>query len=319
MLLYKIMTRLTLNLIGTAIDLTLHLAPSRYKEKGPGSVFSRPAVGATLNGWTYKEIHSPDSGFTHRYYYHPGPDKHAPVFLFLHGLVFDGRNFLNTSKLSDTWHLIAYDFPESSMTYRGDMSDFRYLLDDFLDTLKIDSLYLCGVSFGGGVAARFAASHARRVKALILVSTFIMNSSRYDRIKAREMARFLLKHPDYKLHWLVEKILNRSFSGKNNPMRELKEIIKVKQPDWYRQVIRAITTCEGPEDAVQIKCPVLSLYGSKDRTVSLRSARSVPKFIPHSRFEIIPGGTHAMMYLQGELLSEKIREFCKGTGEILRE
>lgn len=306
------MTTFTLRLIGTAINLALNFVPRNYKQKDKGITNAGHVHIGIKGGWQYKEFRSSESGFTHRYYYHPGPDKNAPVFLFLHGLAFDGRNFLNVSSLAEKWQLIAYNFPETSKVYRGDMNDFKYLIDDFLDSLGIDSLYLCGVSFGGGIATRFAASHVRRVRALVLVSTFIMNSSRFDRIKSREMARIILKNPDYKLRWLIDYAYGHSLNGKNNPMRELSSIIKVKELDWYRQVVRAITTCEGPEDAVQIKCPVMALHGSKDKTIPLKSARSIPKYIPHASFEVIENGTHAMMYLQGEDMAARIMNFCKG-------
>ena len=84
----------------------------------------------------------------------------------------------------------------------------------------------------------------------------------------------------------------------------------MKNIDWYRQVIRSITTCEGTEDAVEINCPVLALNGDKDRLVSLSHARSIPQYIPHAQFDIIKGANHAMMYFQGEYLSEKIHTFC---------
>lgn len=310
MLFSKFMTEITINAIGMLVDLTLHLAPKKQIKKFELNSDKVPSVGVSYEGWEYREFESQDSGFTHRYFYYPGPSRDAPAFIFLHGLIFDGRNFINTKTLGDKWQLIAYDFPESTNAYRGDMNDFRFLLDDFLDALNIDTIFLCGVSFGGGIAARYAASHARRVKALILVSTFIMNALPSDRIKSRQLARILLKQPDYKLYWLLGKILSRSFRKRNNPLADARELVRIKNLDWYRQVIKAITTCEGPEDAVQIKCPVLNLYGSKDRTVSLKSARSIQQFIPQSKFEIINDGSHAMMYLQGELLSEKIRSFC---------
>jgi 3-oxoadipate enol-lactonase len=41
----------------------------------------------------------------------------------------------------------------------------------FLDRFAIDRVTLCGVSFGGLVALRFAAMHRHRVKALVLAST----------------------------------------------------------------------------------------------------------------------------------------------------
>lgn len=310
MLFNEIMTEITINAIGMFIDLTLHLAPKNGVKKHELNCSQAPSVGSTYEGWEYREIVSLDSGLAHRFFYYPGPSKDAPVFVFLHGLIFDGRNFINAKALGAKWQLIAYDFPESTSAYRGDMNDFRFLLDDFLDTLGIDTMFLCGVSFGGGIATRYAASHARRVKALILVSTFIMNALPTDRIKSRQLARILLKQPDYKLYWLLEKILSRSFKKHNNPLSNARDLVRIKDLEWYRQVIKAITTCEGPEDAVQIKCPVLGLYGSKDRTVSLKSALSIKQFIPHCEFEIINNGSHAMMYLQGEVLSEKICSFC---------
>lgn len=311
MLLNQTMTRLTLNIIGTIIDLILMTIPYKYKSlQSDTKPVSAPPAESKIEDWIYKEIKSPFSGYTHRYLFHPGPSFNAPVFLFLHGLTFDARNFLNMRDLSDTWQLIAYDFPQSTNIYRGDMNDFQFLIDDFLDTLKIDTLHLCGVSFGSGIATRLAAAHPRRIKSLVLVSSFIINSNHLDRIKSRELARFLLKHPDYKLSWLIKKIMNRALSGKNNPLTPLKNMILIKKTDWYRQVVKSITTCEGTEDAVRISCPVLALCGDKDKLVSLRSARSISKFIPHSRFEIIKDGNHAMMYLQGKQLSGLIHSFC---------
>jgi pimeloyl-ACP methyl ester carboxylesterase len=301
------MTKLTASLMGYVFDLALWLVPNTKKEFHV--IDNRPQIGQILNGWEYRETVSSDSGMAHRYYFHPGPHG-APVFLFLHGLFLDGRNFLNVKSLSDKWQLIAYDFPESSPLYRGDMSDFKYLLDDFLDTLKIDTLYLCGVSFGGGIAARFAASHARRVKALALVSSFIMNSSLSDRHRSRTLAKFILKHPDHKLQWLIKFFFDLSRRNSHSNLHKVSSIIKIRDINWYRQVIHSITTCEGPEDAVQIRCPVLAIHGSKDNTISIKSALSIPKHIPHARFEKIKDGSHAMMFDHGEQIAAMIREFC---------
>lgn len=304
------MTRLTIKIIGTIFDILFAALPNKTistsVKKNPVTTKNKP----DLKGWNYKEITSPFSGYTHRYLYHPGPQCNAPVFLFLHGLFFDARNFLNMHKLCNTWQLIAYDFPESTDIYRGDMNDFRFLIDDFLDSLKIDTLFLCGVSFGAGIATRFTAAHPRRIKSLILASSFIINSNPVDRIKSQELARILLKHPDHKLQWLIQKILNLTLNGKNSTLSSLKEMINIKNIDWYRQVIRSITTCEGTEDAMQINCPVLALIGDKDQLVSLYQARSIQKNIAQTKFEIIKGANHAMMYFQGEYLSEKIRNFC---------
>jgi pimeloyl-ACP methyl ester carboxylesterase len=296
--------------LGIAIDSMMTFVPqSRYEPRVRKLTTQETKTGPIRDGWELRERRSPVSGILHRYHYHPGPGPHAPAFLMLHGLILDGRNFMRMTPLGATYQLIAYDFPESGPMYRGDMNDFRYLLDDFLDMLKIDTFFLCGVSFGGGVAMRYAASHPRRIRALVLISTFVMNATPIDRLRSRSMASVILKHPDYRIYWLMEKALTLSFRGSRNPMRAAKDLVRIKHIDWYRQVFGSIPTCEGPEDAMMIKCPVLALHGNADRTISLRTGRSIGRHIPHARFEVIDGGTHAMSYLQGKEIAERIGAF----------
>ncbi len=299
------------NLLKISLRTVLSLAP---KSIDTNQVYSSGILfndhHSPPNNWQLREMYSKESGINHRYFYHPGPTSDAPVFLFLHGLFLDGRGFERMLSLSQRWQLIAYDFPESSQAYRGDLNDFKYLLDDFLDALKIDDIYLCGVSFGGIIALRYAASHARRIKALILISTFIVNLTHEDRIKSGEIAKTLLMHSDDKLRWMIKQLITFSFSNKQSSQNVVKAILRLRNINWYKQFVRSITTCEGFEDAVQVKCPVLVLNGEHDRAVSGNSARLITLHIPHAEFQMIEEGTHSMMLLKGEMLAKRIFSFC---------
>ena len=295
--------------IGMVLNCILKLAPNSYSYSQRRKAFDIPLVGWGKNGWVLKETTSAVSGIKHRYYFHPGIKANSPVFLFLHGLFIDGRNFINISELSDSWTLIAYDFPETSSAYHGDMNDFKYLLDDFLDCLNIDTIYLCGVSFSGAVSIRYAASNPGRVAALLLISTFVMNADSSDRMRSHEMSRLFLRHSDNKLYWFLEIAFKIVFSGKHNPMQYVMDILYVKQIDWYRQAIKSLLTFNGAEESKQIKCQVYALHGSKDKAISIKKARLIPTFISHAQFEIVHKGTHAMMYLQGSEIVAKIRNF----------
>jgi pimeloyl-ACP methyl ester carboxylesterase len=77
---------------------------------------------------------------------------------------------------------------ESAPRFRTYVQQVR----DALDQAGIDRAAICGVSFGGLIAAAFAASHARRVSSLVLVSA-LPPSWRPD---AR--TSFYLRHP-----WLM--------------------------------------------------------------------------------------------------------------------
>lgn len=54
---------------------------------------------------------------------------------------------------------------------RGTFDQFVRHLDDLLDARGVDAAILCGVSFGGLIALRYAAQRADRVRGLVLVST----------------------------------------------------------------------------------------------------------------------------------------------------
>jgi len=299
------MNTIGLNLLKIALRTIFWVVPKSSRYDSFAALKQTPLQDRCPSGWQLREIFSEASGLTHRYYFHPGPAADSPVFLLLHGLFLDGRGFQKMHLLSNRWQLIAYDFPESSSAYRGDMNDFKYLIDDFLDTMKIDSLYLCGVSFGGGIALRYAASHIRRIRALVLVSTFVMNLTRDDRIKSREITKTLLDRTDGKLQWLISTLIGLS-SFRKNTMPTL----RIKHIEWYKQVLRSITTCEGSEDAAQVKCPVLVLCGTNDRAVSCKHVKLISSYITHAQVQLIEKGTHSMAFLQGSEIAKKILEFC---------
>ena len=304
------MNTLALNLLKIALRTILLVAPKTVRYGSHTSTTQTPPRAILHDDWQLREIYSKESGLTHRYYFHHGPAQDAPVFLMLHGLFMDGRVFENMHLLSQHWQLIAYDFPESSSSYRGDLNDFKYLLDDFLDTMKIDDLHLCGLSFGGGIALRYAASHVRRIKGLILVSTFVMNLTHDDRIKSREIAKTLLTQSDGKLQWLITAMIGLSGGKKKLFKKNSLPLLRLKHIDWYKQVLRSITTCEGVEDAMQVKCPVLVLFGTHDKAVSSSHAKQISSYIPHAELQEVDKGTHSMAFRQGPLLAKLINKFC---------
>jgi pimeloyl-ACP methyl ester carboxylesterase len=289
--------------------LYLKFLPNTFPYEKKRETFHIPVAGWSRSGWVLKEILSPVTKIRHRYYINDSTKKDAPVFLFLHGLFLDGRNFLNLEGLNDTWTLIAYDFPERSDHYNGNMGDFNLILNDFLNCLKIGKIYLCGVSFGGGVSIKYTSLHTSRVQALVLASTFMMNATSSDFTKGIEMSRFILSYPDGKLYWLLDKLFKKVFNGKNNPMHGVLEIIYLKQMDWYRQAIKSIPTIDGPEDSKNIQCPVLVLHGKNDRTIPLSKAKTISHYIPQAELKVVEQGTHAMMYLQGEMISQIIKDY----------
>lgn len=301
------MTRGLVRLVQVFLSLYIRFLPDVFPYERKRISCKIPSEGWKLGGWELKEYCSPHTKINHRYYLHQSKKKNAPVFLFLHGMFLDGRNFINIDQLSDNWTLIAYDLPEKSTFYNGDMNDFVTILNDFLTCMSIKKLFLCGVSFGGGVSIKYAALNPERMLGLVLVSTFVMNGNSTDLTRSREMSRFLLKYPDAKLYWLLERLFKRVFNGKRNPMHQVLDILYIKQSAWYRQAFGSIATFDGPEECRNIRCPVLAIHGDADRAISLSKARMIPHFLPQTVFKVVDHGTHAMMYLQGKIISQIIK------------
>jgi pimeloyl-ACP methyl ester carboxylesterase len=109
------------------------------------------------------------------FYREAGP-KDAPVLLLLHGLPSSSRMFQSLfERLSDTYHLIAPDYPGFGHSDWPDPKKFNYtfdhiarVMDDFTQTLGLTRYTLYMQDYGGPVGFRMILAHPERVEALIV-------------------------------------------------------------------------------------------------------------------------------------------------------
>ncbi|MBN1578474.1 MAG: alpha/beta hydrolase [Chitinispirillaceae bacterium] len=267
--------------------------------------------GFDLKGWEYRTVDASLPGRVHRYYNFPGPHPDAPVFLFIHGLNLDGRNFVNLRALASHYRLIAYDFPDQSPYYTGKLDDFSALISDFLARQGISQLSVAGISFGGVVAVHWAA-HATGsiIDKVILVSSGIVGTDAAQRKRSRSTAQWVAKLKDYQVYWLMEKMTDRFV--KNFPAqtrRELSPLFRIKHPDYYREVIASTAGYNAGDDARCIACPMLVLLGTHDELFPVKDTSSITTFVPHAKIELIANGSHIMSFLDGDNIARKIAAF----------
>ena len=272
--------------------------------------------GFDLQGWEYRSVNASLPGFIHRYYYFPGPRPDAPVFLFIHGLNLDGRNFINLRSLASHYQLIAYDFPDQSSYYTGKLADFAAFLNDFCARKGITHVSVAGVSFGGVVAVNWAAhSPGIIIENLALVSSGIEGTTAVQQKQSRATARWVSTLKDYQVYWVMEQLTDRFV--KNFPektRRELSPLFRIKHPDFYRQVVASTTGYNAVDDARHIACPMLVLLGTRDELFAAKDTSSITTFVPQAKIELIPNGSHVMSFLDGENIARKIESFCLSNG-----
>jgi len=109
------------------------------------------------------------------FYRDAGP-KDAPVILLLHGLPSSSRMFQPLlTRIADSYHLIAPDYPGFGHSDWPDPKEFAYtfdhtasVMDDFTQTLGLSRYTLYMQDYGGPVGFRMALAHPERVQALIV-------------------------------------------------------------------------------------------------------------------------------------------------------
>jgi len=228
-----------------------------------------------LKGWVFNKVVSDASGQEHTWFSMKSEKNDAPTIVLLHGFNTNGSIFFNLKTLSKDYNLIAYNFPDKSAFYKGQLENYNDLIDDFLSDIGLDSVILAGNSVGGSIALKYAGSQTqKRVTHLILLSTNLFGTTEENVKQVNGMADKLLKFPDYKLYYLLIKgrevidLLEKTRFGEKIP----KETIDIKHVDWYRQVLRSLDNYNAQKDAEQVACPVIAFHGSADDMLNVEGA-----------------------------------------------
>jgi pimeloyl-ACP methyl ester carboxylesterase len=116
------------------------------------------------------------------FYREAGPEG-APTILLLHGFPTSSHMFRNLiPALSDTFHLVAPDYPGFGNSEQPSMDEFDYTFDrlfevveKFTDQLGLDRYTIYLMDYGAPVGYRLAARHPERVEALI-----VQNGNAYE-------------------------------------------------------------------------------------------------------------------------------------------
>jgi pimeloyl-ACP methyl ester carboxylesterase len=180
------------------------------------------------------------------------------------------------------------------------------MADDTLalaDALGIGAFHVVGVSLGGMVAQRVAATAGERVRSLVsvmshagsrgapwprfsLLPVFLRPppkdagfAAKLDHFTKLFQALAVLPDDDPELD-AIRARLDRSLRRAYNPAGTARQLL-------------AITADEDRSDALaRIRCPALVLHGAADPLVPSRAAEALRRALPQARVEIVPGLGH---------------------------
>jgi len=130
-------------------------------------------------GLTYKTVEV--NGLS--IFYREAGSESAPTLLLLHGFPTSSHMFRNLmTELSDSYHMLAPDYPGFGNSEQPPMKDFDYtfenlsnIIEGFLDTLGVKKYSIYLMDYGAPIGFRIAAKYPNRVETLI-----IQNGNAYE-------------------------------------------------------------------------------------------------------------------------------------------
>ena len=233
----------------------------------------------------------------------PGTGGTTPIVL-LHGIGSDAATWEPMiAALDPAFEVMAWDapgyghstpLPEVSPT-PGQYAD---RLADVLDTLGWDRVVLVGHSLGSLFAARFAALHPQRVRALMLLSPasgygVAANAAlppnvqaRIDDLAALGPAEFAAKR--------AARLVYRP-DAKPDVLAGVRRAMAAVNPAGYAQAVRALATGTLLDDAARVAAPSLVAVGSEDVVTPPANARAVRDVLVKARpLVLVPDAGHAL-------------------------
>ncbi len=258
--------------------------------------------------------------------------KESPTILLLHGYPTSSHMFRNLMKdLSDSYHLLAPDYPGYGNSEQPPMDEFDYTFDNmaaivegFLEKLEVQKYSIYLMDYGAPIGFRIAAKYPERVEALI-----IQNGNAYD--------EGLLEFWDpIKKYWNDKTEENgkalegfHSLDGLKwqytNGVRNPEKI----SPDNWNIDLRHLTRYEN--DKIQLAMfydyrtnvplypgwqeyfrtyqpPTLIVWGKNDYIFPADGAYPYKRDLKNIEFHLLDTG-HFALEEEGEVMAELIREF----------
>ena len=232
-------------------------------------------------------------------YIEAGPAD-APCVLFLHGIGSNATYFrFQFAALSQHFRVVAWNAPgywmsDNLKTEQPTDADYAHAVDDFTLALGLDSLVLCGNSFGSVVAQAFAMRHPQRVRQMILTGTGVgqkqLSPQRREAFEARAR-RIRLGSYQYGDAG-VDNLVGPHASAELRAM--LVEVTRGTQAaGLLRAVSFRLSDFYTPDLASALTMPVLLVQGSEDRTNPRQdNADLLLPQLPHGRLVELAGIGH---------------------------
>jgi pimeloyl-ACP methyl ester carboxylesterase len=257
-------------------------------------------------------------------------DAADPPLIFIHGLSGCWQNWLEQiPHFAQDHRVIAIDLPgfgQSEMPAEPiSIKGYATTMDTLMGELGIDAARIVGNSMGGFIGAELAIRHPARVERLVLESAAGLSTAsiRTERTKG-------LRHRGenivfFNLGWLASR--SRAVGARPRlrhallmlvaahparlPAPLAQEQIKGSGKPGFSDALEAMCRYPIRDRLEKIECPVLIVWGDKDRLVPLRDASIFEELISDSRKIVYEDTGHVPMMERPARFNRDVRDFLQ--------
>jgi pimeloyl-ACP methyl ester carboxylesterase len=223
-------------------------------------------------------------------------DRHQPILIFLHGSWHDSNQWQHVMELlSKNYHCFALDllgFGNSTIVEPPNSIELEVeCLHEFLDTLKLRSVYLIGHSLGAWIAVSYALKYPDLVRGVVGISPEGFSPTNWQQYS--RVTRYVLAHPWLFTMWLNGLNLITSFSDDVYPLERKKA--------YWHYFKKFPTTCrllfqrsskEISRELVadrlsQFRPPFLVLQGDLDDKTTIEQSQAYARGVRKSEYKSI--------------------------------
>ena len=249
-------------------------------------------------------------------YYSFNENNSIPI-VFIHGVGLDHQMWKPQIVAFKNYSTLTYDLLGHGKTPWSkenlDFEDFSNQLNQLLNHLKLEKIYLVGFSLGSLIALNFAAKNQDKIEKLILIGTTYKRSD-------QERALVLDRYNQAKLNKPISKMaLKRWFSDeylKNHPKTyDLFMNILQKNPDDHKNFLKAYKLFANHKDDLEIikkiKTKTLVITGSLDPGSTPLMSKELCKDLVNADFIEIKNGKHLCSIECSDDVNINIEKFIK--------
>lgn len=252
------------------------------------------------------------------YYEVHGNVNSARTIVFLNGLSQSTMSWiLTTPTFKDEYKIILLDFIFQGQSDRkGEWRTFDQHARDVvsvLDELKINKVYLAGLSYGSLVAQHFGVLFPNRLEKLILISTFAHKTPYYDAIEHAWWRALELGGYPLMLDIMLPAVLSEEYF--KNPlipidlMKQARQEVNGESQSLFKLMQATKARQDYRPELKKIKAPTLVLQGEKDMLFPPHMAREVSSSINGAVLKIIPIAGHTLNLEAVPQMCNEIKSF----------